>query len=141
MNSRKQGDLIEKYLTAESTLEEEDKLFASENQHHGIRDWFKYVKQKRRKTPSTLKDSVWAAIQTRKKEKQRFIIRLSGVAASITLFIAVFTYPTVNVQSDFNEKEAILNEALSMFSDEQSVPEKQVVLYEDDMVVIYVATK
>ena len=141
MNNRKSDDLMEKYLAADSTLEEEDKLFNSENQLPGIKDWSSYVIQKRKKTPSNLKDSIWAAIQTRKRKKQRFLVILSGVAAAIALVITTFIYPTVNIHSDYKEKEALLNEALSMFSDEQPIPEKQSIIYEDDVVIIYVSSK
>ena len=140
MNSKESDDLFIKYLEAESTLEEEDKLFNRKNQQPGKEEWSTYVKQKRKKAPSNLKSSIWAAIQTRKRKKQRFLVSLSGVAATIAFFITIFIYPTVNKQSDYNEKEALLDEALSLFSDEQPMPEKQGILYEDDMVIIYIAS-
>ena len=141
MNNRKSDDLIEKYLAADSTLEEEDKLFNSDNQLPGIKEWSTYIIQKRKKAPSHLKDSIWATIQTRKRKKQWFLVGLSGVAASFALSITIFIYSTVNMHSDYKKKEALLNEALSMFSDDQPIPEKQGIIYEDDMVIIYVSSK
>lgn len=141
MNSRETDDLIKKYLAAESTLKEEEKLFNSKNQRPGIEQWSTYVKQKRQKAPANLNASIWATIQAKKRKKQRHLVRLSGLAASIVIFMAFFIYNTVNKHSEYEEKEALLNEALSMFTEEKNTAEKQSILYEDDMVIIYLASK
>lgn len=53
--------------------------------------------------------------------------------------MAIFICNTVNKDIGYDEKEALLNEALSMFSAAKHTPEKQSIFYEDDMVIIHVA--
>lgn len=137
MSKEKSDGLLKKYMAAESTLEEEEKLFTAKNQDPGIEEWSKYVKQKRKKAPTNLNDAVWKSIQTRKRKKQRFLAILSGVAASIVLFITFFIANTGNKNISYDEKEALLNEALSMFSDEKHGPSNQSIVYEDEMIIIY----
>lgn len=141
MNSKEYNDLVEKYLAAESTLEEEEKLFNAENQRPDIAKWSTYVKRKRYKAPSNLNESIWEGIQTRKRSKHRYLIAVSSLAATIALFFAVFIYNTFNGYSEYAEKEALLNEALSMYSVEEPKEQKQTILYEDDLVIIYVAAR
>ena len=88
-----------------------------------------------------MNDSIWASIETRKRKKQRYLFSLSGVAASITLLLAFFIYNNVNSRGGYAEKEALLNEALSMFSEEEPTLQRKTILYEDELVIIYVAAK
>lgn len=139
MRKEDSDDLIKKYLAAETTLEEEETLFESKNQLSEIAEWSTYVKQKRKKAPAHINDSILASIQARKR--QQVVVGLSGIAASIALVIAFFIYNTGMNSLTYEEKEVRLKEALSMFSDETHAPVNHSVLYEDDMVIIYTASK
>ncbi|QTE21427.1 hypothetical protein [Polaribacter cellanae] len=140
MNIRKSDDLKNKYFTAKTTLEEEEWLFNSKNNDPEIEKWATYVNKNKAEIPSNLKDSVWSAIQNKEKRKKQKLIRLSGIAASIVLFISIFIYNYTNKIND-KKNEALLNEALSMFPKEKNVAEIQQVLYEDNMVIVYLASK
>ena len=141
MKSSAKDDLMRKYLAGESTLEEEEKLFNPGDQRTGIEAWSTYVNQNRKKTPAGLADSIWANIKARDRRKQRFLVGLYGIAASVALCIAVLVYKTDNKNTDYAEKEALLNEALSLLSKEPNPDGNQRIIYEDDMVIIYSASE
>ncbi len=137
--SKTTDELVEKYLAAESTLAEEEELFNTRESQAGMEEWSTYVKQKRKKAPTDLTDSILAAIQTKKRRSQRFLLSFAGVAASIALLLAIFTY-TTSKGIDYDQKQAVLNEALSMFTEEKHTPIHKNIIYEDDMVIIYMAS-
>lgn len=137
MSKETSDELIKKYLDAESTLDEEEKLFSTENNTPGLEDWSAYVRKRRRKAPANFNDLVWSAIQTRTKRRQRFLVGLSGIAATIAFTIVVALYNVGHKDPAYNEKEMALKEALLMFSDENKAETTRKVFYEDDMIVIY----
>ena len=137
MSKETSDKLIKKYLAAESTLDEEEKLFSTENHTSGMEEWSAYVRQRRKKAPANFNDLVRASIQTRKKRRQRFFVGLSGMAATIAFFVAIALYNTKDKNPGYDEKEAALKEALSMFSDENLREKARKVIYEDDIIVIY----
>lgn len=137
----KRRNLIDKYLAAKSTLEEEEKLFENAaNSNSSIEAWFSYVKGKRRKAPTYFNDRIWASIQSRKRKKRRFTVGLSLAAASIALFITV-SVNNPDSNNGYQQKQKSLNEALSMFPNEEQVQTEASILYEDEMVIIYTVSK
>jgi len=146
MTSRKSDQLIERYWAAKTSLEEEEALFQGDNQYPGINEWATYRKQNRKKAPSNLSDSVWSAIQNRRRNKRRILMGVSAVAASIVLFAVSFVGGPGHLNMDENgmtyyEKEALLNDALSMFANEKTRTSEQNIIYEDDVVIIYMASQ
>src|SRR5690606_13882244 len=103
MSKEKFDELLKKYWNAESSLNEEEQLFDADIQRPGMQAWSGYVKQKRENVPPGLKASIWATIQNRKKRRQRFIYGLSGVAASIALFIAISINNTRDPDLNYEE--------------------------------------
>ncbi|MEM9325275.1 MAG: hypothetical protein AAGA85_06455 [Bacteroidota bacterium] len=146
MTSRKPDNLIDKYLAAETTLEEEETLFDGKNQQPGIAEWATYRNRKRNKAPSNLPDTIWSTIQKRRRNRQRMLIGLPAVAASIAFVVFALIYDAGDQQVaprpiTYDEKEALLHEALSLFSEEQPTTSKQNVIYEDDVVIIYMTSQ
>ncbi|QTD36472.1 hypothetical protein JL193_09925 [Polaribacter batillariae] len=139
MNIQKSDDLKDKYFTAKTTLEEEKLLFNSKNRTPEIEKWAAYVKKNKAEIPSNLKDSVWNAIRNKEKKKRQKLIRFSGIAASVVLFLSVFIYNYTN-KIKYKKNEALLNEALSMFP-EENIVKKQQIFYEDNMVIVYLESK
>lgn len=134
MSNKNKEELINKYLEAESNLNEEQDIFNTETANSDFDPWFKFVKKSRIEAPENLNNSVWDAIQSKRKRTQQVIYGIVTVAASVALIVSL----SVNSpkQSD-QEKEALLKEALSMFHDEVPKAEVQNIIYEDDLIVIY----
>tara|TARA_Y100001949_G_scaffold18032_1_gene12804 strand:- start:271 stop:606 length:336 start_codon:yes stop_codon:yes gene_type:complete len=97
--------------------------------------WSLYVEGHKQPIPPGISEKVWAGIRRRKQKRQRIMIAAS-VAASLALLITFFV-PANQEQSDA-EKRRLLQEALSMFPEEEKTPNEVDIIYEDDMIIIYV---
>ena len=140
MSKQRTEDLINKYVAGESSLAEEEALFNSGQPAPGMDEWSRFVKGQKQEVPPQLQETIWTSIQTRKRNRQRFLWGLSGIAASIALLIAFFIGNPDNDQLSDAEKQAALYEALSMFSEDQNTPEQQSIIYEDELIIIYTAS-
>ena len=59
MSKKVSDDLIKKYLAAESTITEEEKLFNAKSKLPEIEEWSSYIKRKRKTAPSNLSESMY----------------------------------------------------------------------------------
>ena len=75
-------------------------------------------------------------IQTKRKTSRRIIYGLVSTAASIALII---TLSVNKSKQSYEEKEALLTKALSMFKNDEPQKEVRNVIYEDELIVIYMA--
>ncbi|XOV93097.1 MAG: hypothetical protein ACFHWX_00010 [Bacteroidota bacterium] len=99
--------------------------------------WDAYVMANKHAVPSNLQDKVWTSIRRKKQQRQRVLVA-PFIAASIALLI-FFLIPIERGQTEA-EKSVLLQEALSMFPDEDQIPNEEDILYEDDIIIIYVKT-
>ncbi len=137
MSKEMNEELIKKYLEAESSLEEDKKLFNDANNAPNLDAWATYVKQNRKNVTSNLSESIWNTIETRKKRKQRYLFGIPAVAASIALWVTIFTNRPGEQPISDEEKWALLTEALTMFEENTQKDVQQNIIYEDEMIVIY----
>jgi CRISPR/Cas system-associated protein Cas5 (RAMP superfamily) len=140
MKANKSDDLVKKYLEAKTSLSEEKKLFVSSELNKDLMAWSQFVKHSKKKPASDLKDSIMDTINMKQRKKQRYLMQFSGIAASLVL-IALFLYNQNTKQNEDIEKELLLEEALSMFDHEDQKTERKDIVYEDDMVIIYIVSK
>ena len=129
--------LIDKYLKAESTLEEEKEYFDEESGKSNQDLWSSYVKKSRIEAPDNINDSVWEAIQSVRNGKNRLIYGLVAVAASVALILAFSINSAKQKNNNYEEKAALLTEALSMFQQNEQKEEQRNIIYEDELIIIY----
>lgn len=139
MSNKENKNLLNKYLEAESSLEEEKQLLDGQNNDPAMDSWFRFVNESKTKVPAGLNDKILASIESRNKSKHRFMNWGYGIAASIALIVGVFFFQS-RENDDYLEKEALLNEALSMFPEPEQQDTDRTILYEDEMIIIYVAS-
>lgn len=139
MNKEEANRLFEKYREGETSLEEEMRLFSADSQEPEMAEWSRFVKEQKQTAPPNLQDNIWSAIRSRRQGKRRFLYTLSGIAASIALFLVFYFVVPNNEARELAEKEAALKEAWSLFSEETSAEDDQSILYEDELIKIYVA--
>lgn len=120
MSNKENKNLLNKYLEAESSIEEEKQLLRGQNDDPAMDSWFRFVNESKTKAPAGLNDKILASIESRNNSKHRFMNWGYGIAASITLIIGIILFQSRD-NDDYLEKEALLNEALSMFPE----PEQQ----------------
>ncbi|MEQ8882429.1 MAG: hypothetical protein RLQ12_22490 [Cyclobacteriaceae bacterium] len=137
MSKRHMDEILNKYMAGESTLKEEKELLKVDHADPEIADWSMFVKAKRINTPDGLKDEILTRIQARTK-RRRWLYASTGIAATIVLILAViFEQQEQDLMTD-REKQELLNEALSMFPENsKSSDQEQDIIYEDDLIVIY----
>ena len=138
MSKGKYEDLIEKYEQGESTLTEEQIIFDNaESLANESQAWFKFIQLNKKKAPKGLQDSIWESIHKKRIINHRLRVVMLSAAASILLLLSLTIYkPFGNIQS-YNEKEALLNQALSMFADPEQKITKENIIYEDEIIIIY----
>ena len=143
MNADKLKHLTERYESGASTLEEERMLFNHlENSDTSLGAWATFVKQNKSDVPRDLNENLWQSFEGMKPRKSRVLVKLLSAAAAIILAIALFiSFPTNDKQS-YSEKEALLNEARSMFTKNDSPKNyKNEIIYENDEMIIYTHSK
>jgi len=140
MKANKSDELVKKYLEAKTSLSEEKRLLESSEPHKDLMTWSQFVKHSKKKPASDLKDSIMGAIKIKQRKKQHFLLRFSSIAASLVL-IALFLFNQITKQNENIEKELLLKEALSMFDHQDLTKERKDIVYEDDMVIIYIVSK
>ena len=141
MNKQSIEGLYKKYLEGKSTLEEENTLFNATNQESSLDSWSKYVKKSRTPAPENFNSLIWSGIENRKKRKHRYLRALSTVAASITILIAIGLYKPNKNELSLEKKKALLNEALAMFPNQEPNTQNLSIIYEDEIIIIYKASK
>lgn len=140
MNKGRIEDLIDKYEQGESTLAEEQIIFDNaDSLADKSQAWFKFIQLNKKKAPKGLQDSIWESIHRKRIIGNRLRVGMLSAAATILLLLSIMTKPFGNIQS-YKKKEALLNEALSMFEDKSTKPEL-ISIYEDDMIIIYTSAE
>jgi len=131
--------LIKKYLNGESTLAEEEVLFdKSDKVEDPLDGWSAYVQHKRTKAPIDMVDQIAATTHLRERQRPGRIIMLSAIAACIIILGLVAYNTAFSTKMSDAEKRIKLDEALAMFEQSQQDISPQQILYEDEMIVIYI---
>ncbi len=139
MSNKENKNLLNKYLEAETSLDEENQLLRGQNDDPAMNSWFRFVNESKTNAPDQLNAKILASIESRNNSKLRFMNWGYGIAASITLIIGIVLFQSRD-NDDYLEKEALLNEALSMFPEKEPLRDDRTILYEDEMIIIYVAS-
>lgn len=142
MNEENINNIIQKYKVGETSLVEEKMLFdsvpASEEQ---LKSLGTFVKKNTISVPENLNDKLWDAFDKKTKKPNKFKLRLFSAAASIALMFSVVFYNSNKNELSESEKEALLNEAISMFENANQTNQNQKVILENDLVIVYTETE
>ncbi|MFK8059670.1 MAG: hypothetical protein AB8B78_06205 [Polaribacter sp.] len=142
MNEENIKNIIQKYKAGETSLAEEKMLFdsvpASEEQ---LKTLGTFVKKNTISVPENLNDKLWDAFDEKTKKPNKFKLRLFSAAASIALMFSVVFYNSSKNELSESEKEALLNEAISMFENASKTKQNQKVILENELVIVYTETE
>lgn len=129
---------IEKYKNGETSLKEEKRLFdeVGENESE-IKILAGFVEENKIETPYNLNDKLWNSFEKKTAKKNRFKIGIFSAAASILLLVSLYFGFLNENELSYNEKEALLNEAKSMFSDAEVKQTIHNIIIETDFVIVY----
>ena len=140
MNEQKTKELKKKYLNAESTLQEENELLEG-MLDPDLNDWARFINNEKRPILEDMVPNVMAEIAEKKKAKKRFIYIATSIAASIILLLAYHFILAPEKEMSYNKKVELLNEVLSMNQNETILIPKDDVVYEDEIVIIYLTNE
>ncbi len=142
MKEDKFDKLFKKYQEGKTTLKEENILFNKEqNSSPSLQAWFVYAKNNRIKMPKNLNDTLWDSFKIKLRSRRKFTFAIMSAAATIILFITFFIGYTNHNKLNYNEKKALLNQALNMFPDEKKTEFQHEIIYESNLIVIYTVSE
>jgi len=129
---------IEKYKNGETSLKEEEQLFnnVGENQPE-IEVLSNFVKENKINIPPNLNDTLWKSFEEKTTKNNRFKIGFFSAAASIVLLLTLYIGFLNNDELSYDEKQALLNEAKSMFSDAEVKQTIHNIIIETDFIIVY----
>lgn len=140
MNQEETNKLLKLYEQGRTSSEQESDLLKILGESKAEKNlWFNFLRKQKKNTPKNLEEQIWSAIQLREKKKSRYIIRAISIAASIALLISVLwiTNPLKPKEMSYEEKAAVLKEALAMISLTDEAENNKEIIYEDDLLIIY----
>lgn len=141
MNEEIIKNIIEKYKAGESSLQEEKKLFnTAKKMEEPLKKWSFFVKHNQKHIPENLNEKLWKSFEEKIKKPNKLKIGLFSTAASIALIFSLFFFNTHQNELSESEKSALLEEAKSMFVDENQHQETYNKILENDLIIVYTKT-
>ena len=140
MNQEEINNLLDLYEQGLTSSEQEamltDHLAKAKDEEHL---WFKFLKYRKKQKPRDIENQIWSSIQKEEKKKSRIILRAISVAASVALIISILwvSNPFKPKEMSYEEKAAVLKEALAMISSAEKTETNQDIIYEDETIIIY----
>ena len=131
-------NLIEKYKSGTSSLQEEEFLFNNvDESEEGIKTWSTFVKNHKKEAPENFNNTLWESFEKRNRKKNKFRIGVLSAAASIVLVFSLYTSNINQNKLTINEKESLLNEAKNMFVVTEQTLARHKIIIESDLIVVY----
>ncbi|MEO1030438.1 MAG: hypothetical protein AAFX55_03485 [Bacteroidota bacterium] len=134
-------DIFDRYKNGQTSLEEEEFLLKNScDLDFPLSDWIIHEKQNKTKVTEDFNDKLWASFNKKIKPKNSLAKRTLIAAAAVVLFFAVYKINQQEQTQSLWEKEALLIEAKSMFSETEQKTNQEIV-FEDDLITIYTTTE
>lgn len=132
--------LLEKYKNGQTTLEEEKYLFKNKDKVLSpLTDWIAFEQKNKKKVPENLNEKLWYSFDEKTKTKRKILKSTTIAAATIALLFTLYVKNTATETQTAAEKEALLKEAKSLFSDLEN-PKNKDIIFEDDLIIVYTET-
>ena len=131
-------NLIEKYQSGTSSLEEESFLFDHINdEDSSISLWSDFVKNNKKEAPENFNNEQWKSFEKKIEKKKYFKIGFWSAAASIVLILSIYLGSFNKQEQTFKEKQALLEEAKNMFASSDQIINKDQIIIENDLIIVY----
>jgi hypothetical protein len=142
MSEENSNDIIKKYKSGTSSLEEEKLLFNTNDESEAsIKIWSAFVKKNKKEAPENFNNKLWESFEEKTKRSNKFKTGILSAVASIALIFSLFIYNNNQNTLTETEKQALLNEAKNMFikADEEKVMYRKIL--ENELVIVYTKTQ
>ena len=130
--------IIKKYKSGTSTIADENFLFENVTNTDKTTHYIAtFIKESKLQTPRNLNNTLWDSFEKKTKKKKEFKLALLALAASVVVYINNKRSDTLDIQ----RKEALLNEAKSMFKNSEDPKIIHHIIIESDLLVVYTKTE
>ncbi|RCS26540.1 hypothetical protein DUT90_12345 [Polaribacter sp. WD7] len=134
--------IIKKYKSGTSTIADENFLFENVTNTDKTTHYIAaFIKESKLQTPRNLNNTLWDSFEKKTKKKKEFKLALLALAASVVLIISVYINNKRSDTLDIQRKEALLNEAKSMFKNSEDPQIIHHIIIESDLLVVYTKTE
>jgi|GEM_PF-6050507 len=136
----KNNPRLDRFFAGETSLEEEQKIYREAlDEQTAIKGLAFVAKKHKIVAPEELEKTAWEAIDQHRKKHKKAVWRHWAIAASIALLVSLgIGYLTQHGQSEA-EKKRLLQEALYITNTEQQTIHKEDILYEDELIIVYLS--
>jgi len=139
MNMEKDKRLIEKYLDGQTSLSEEQKLFNdSDIDHPTISPWAKYVNHKKIQAPANLNTTLWNPENYSPRKSLRKYIAILIITILLVVTGILISNSHQSKELDYATKKSLLDQAIAMTAPIDPTPQQKEILYEDELIIIYI---
>jgi len=143
MKGEQKDKLLESYRQGKSSLEEEKML------REGNRDinapeaeWLRFADQNRKEAPFNLEKEIIHALKKTRGAKRRLYTLLSSSAAIVIIVVSLtLLKPWKRTEMEYERKVALYQEALEMVESAEPESINKEILYEDEIIIIYLETE
>lgn len=126
------NNLIEKYRSGTTSLEEEQFLLENVNKlDAAIEASSVFIKMNKKEIPDNFNDKLWDSFEPKIKTKHKYSYKIFGAVASVAIFVTLAFYTFSNNEQSIEEKEFLLNEAKNMFVNNENI------IFEDELIIVY----
>ena len=134
--------LKEKYYTGSTSLKEEKQLIQESSKEDSITGKIAlFLENQKNEAPKGFNENLWESFEEKIIEKKRPVLWIWSAAASvvIVLFFYFFNLHQSNVEEI--RKQALLEEAKSMFTEQEEPIKTDKILFEDETLIVYTTTE
>ena len=136
------NELITKYKAGLTSVKEEEELFNnSPESDERLQQIASFKESQKVKVPENLKEKLWVDFEEKIVEKKSKPIYKWSAVASVLLILALSLNYSHQKNQEELEKQALLEEAKSMFADTKEPLKMNKILFEDETLIVYTKTE
>ena len=134
--------LKEKYYAGSTSLEEEQRLMRKgSNEDSTMGKITSFVENQKEPAPKGFNDELWESFEEKIIEKETSTSWIWSAAASIVIMLSFYFFNLYQGNVDEIRKQALLDEAKSMFIEIEKPIKTDKILFEDETLIVYTSTE
>lgn len=138
MNEEHINKLILKYKAGLTTAKEDEMLFKNISKNEeSLQQLASYIEHQKVSIPINLNEKLWDAFEEKITEKKSNPIYKWSAVASVALLFALFLNYQLKKNEEELNKQALLEEAKSMFAETKKALKMNKILFEDENLIVY----
>ncbi|MAD96267.1 MAG: hypothetical protein CMB99_02970 [Flavobacteriaceae bacterium] len=134
--------LKEKYYAGSTSLQEEKQLIQESSQEDSSTGRIaSFLKDQQQEAPKGFNDELWESFEEKIVEEKKPSFWIWSAAASIVIVLSFYFFNLYQGNVDEIHKQALLEEAKSMFIEQEEPIKTDKILFEDETLIVYTSTE